>query len=370
MNERVMQFRIGMFVIVAGLVLTMLIVWFGESPSLFREHGFVKVRYTEAPGVAEGISVRKSGIRIGEVVSIDLDDRPGMPDSVIVILSLDPKYKIKKDSVARITRSLIGDVAIDMLPGSSQEIIAMGQTPATAPELIGDTTPDPAKALAAATSAFERVGGTLQAIEEAAAGFAVVAKKAEKLDEFIGTITETGRNISTAAKGIDRMIADNEADLRPAITNLRQVSEKLGATFDNETTARIKDITVRLSSVSNKLDAGLTEIQPVLDDLGSPAGRANPTTDLGQSMASLNRISANISLLTAGLSDGRGRLNPHGSIQRLVTSPELYDSLARAAAAANDVFTLARPAIRSLSVFADKIARDPSAISKGALLRQ
>ena len=36
MNERVMQFRIGMFVIVAGLVLTMLIVWFGESPSLFR----------------------------------------------------------------------------------------------------------------------------------------------------------------------------------------------------------------------------------------------------------------------------------------------------------------------------------------------
>ena len=37
MNERVMQFRIGMFVIVAGLVLTMLIVWFGESPALLRE---------------------------------------------------------------------------------------------------------------------------------------------------------------------------------------------------------------------------------------------------------------------------------------------------------------------------------------------
>ena len=39
MNERVMQFRIGMFVIVAGLVLTMMIVWFGESPSLFRDAG-------------------------------------------------------------------------------------------------------------------------------------------------------------------------------------------------------------------------------------------------------------------------------------------------------------------------------------------
>ena len=36
MNERVMQFRIGMFVIVAGLALTMMIVWF-EAPALIRE---------------------------------------------------------------------------------------------------------------------------------------------------------------------------------------------------------------------------------------------------------------------------------------------------------------------------------------------
>ena len=56
MNERVMQFRIGMFVIVAGLVLTMLIVWFGESPSLLRDQVYVKVHYAEAPGVLEGVA--------------------------------------------------------------------------------------------------------------------------------------------------------------------------------------------------------------------------------------------------------------------------------------------------------------------------
>ena len=72
MNERVMQFRIGMFVIVAGLVLAMMLVWFGEAPSLFRDHVFVKVRYQDAPGVSEGIPVRKSGIRIGEVAEIAL----------------------------------------------------------------------------------------------------------------------------------------------------------------------------------------------------------------------------------------------------------------------------------------------------------
>src|SRR4051812_49729764 len=99
MNERVMQFRIGMFVIVAGLVLTMLIVWFGESPLLLRDHVFVIIHYTEAPGVAEGTPVRKSGIRVGEVSSIIFDNRADQPDGVLVTLSLDRKYKIRAGSV-------------------------------------------------------------------------------------------------------------------------------------------------------------------------------------------------------------------------------------------------------------------------------
>src|SRR3954468_4156667 len=109
-KERVMQFRIGMFVIVAGLVLTMLIVWFGEAPSLFHDNGYVVAHFVEAPGVSEGVPVRKSGIRIGEVTAIAFDERPKQPDGVLVTLSLERKYKIKAGSVPRISRSLIGDV--------------------------------------------------------------------------------------------------------------------------------------------------------------------------------------------------------------------------------------------------------------------
>ena len=282
MNERVMQFRIGMFVIVAGLVLTMLIVWFGESPSLLRDHAFVKIRYKEAPGVAEGITVRKSGIRIGEVLSIDFDDQPNQPDGVVVVLSLDRKVKLRKDSVAKISRSLIGDVAIDMLPGSSLEVLKYGDTPQAATEIAGDVTPDPSKALAAATAAFEKVGGTLAAIESAANGLATIAKKAQNIDEFIATLDATGKDISKAAKGIDRVIADNEDNLKPAIANLKQFSDKIAITFDDATIARFKATMEKLATASAKLDAGLAELQPVFVDLGTPAGKANPVTNLGQ----------------------------------------------------------------------------------------
>src|SRR5690348_18297205 len=80
MNERVMQFRIGLFVIVSGLVLTMMVVWFGETPSLLRDQVYLKVRYAEAPGVLEGVPVRKSGIRIGEVMAIAFDERKDQPE--------------------------------------------------------------------------------------------------------------------------------------------------------------------------------------------------------------------------------------------------------------------------------------------------
>ncbi len=369
MNERVMQFRIGMFVIVAGLVLTMLIVWFGESPSLFRDHAFVKVRYSEAPGVAEGISVRKSGIRIGEVLSIDFDERPNQPDGVIVILSLERKYKIRKGTVARISRGLIGDVSIDMVPGTGTDVLQFGATAAAAPEIAGDVTPDPSKALAAATAAFEKVGGTLNAIETAANGFARVAKKAEKIDVFIDTLDETGKDISAAAKGINRVIAENEADLRPAITNLRQATDKLNSAFDPQTATNVRTAADRLASVTAKLDAGLTELRPIFADLGGPSSKVEPVTNLGQAVARINRIARDFGLLTAGLTDGKGRLNPNGSLQRLVTSPELFDNLNKMAAAATEVFALARPAVRYIAVFAEKIARDPAVLGRGVLQR-
>lgn len=367
MNERVMQFKIGLFVMVAAMVMAMMIIWFGESPSLFRDQAFVRVRYAEAPGVAEGVTVRKSGIRIGEVFSIAFDDRPGAEDGVIVILSLERKYKLRKDSAARITRSLIGDVSIDMQPGSSQEDLVYGDKPQSAPMIVGEVSPDPSKMMATANAAFEKVGATLASIKTAADGFAGVAKKAEGIDAFINTLTATGSDISAAAKGINRVIAENEADIRPAITDLKQVAEKLSAALDPETIAKIKESIARIDAASIKLDSGLKDLQPVFNDLGAPASKTIPTTNIGQALVRLNRILADFGLLTATLADRNGKLNPNGSIQQLMLNQELYDNLSRAAVSANEVFLLARPVVKNLVEFSRKIASDPGAMAKGAL---
>lgn len=368
MNERVMQFRIGMFVIVAGLVLTMLIVWFGESPTLLRDHAFVTVRYDEAPGVAEGIPVRKSGIRVGEVASIAFDERPNQPDGVLVTLSLDRKYPIKEGSVPRITRSLIGDVAIDLLPGSGPGRLKTSDRPQNAPVIEGTVAPDPSKALAAATQAFEKVGDTLKTIDAAANGIAQVTKSADKLNSFLTTWDVAGQRLTSASEGIDRFIRTNENDMRPMVSNLREVSEKLNTTLDPATRDALKTGIGQFSAASAKLSASLDAASPLFRDLGAPVSHI-PQTDFGQTVRRLNRVSSDLNLLTQTLRGPDGSLNSNGSLQKMLTRSDLYDNMNRFAVTGSSTFDGFRPIVAAFRVFAEKIAREPSALTKGALQR-
>lgn len=368
MNERVMQFRIGMFVIVAGLVLTMLIVWFGESPSLLRDHVYVTVRYDEAPGVAEGIPVRKSGIRVGEVTAIAFDDRPKQPDGVLVTLSLDRKYHIKVGSVPRITRSLIGDVAIDLLPGTGSARLSTSDKPQNAPVIEGAVAPDPSKALAAATLAFEKAGDTLKTIDAAANGIAQVTKSADKLNAFLATWNATGERVNAAADGIDRFIRANETDFRPTVTNLMEVSAKLNTALDPETQAALRTGVRQFSAASEKLTTALNNASPLFTDLGAPV-TSTPQTDFGQTVRRLNRISSDLGLLTQTLRAPNGKLNPDGSLQKMITRGDLFDNMNKFALAGNTALDGFRPMIAAFRIFAEKIAREPSALTKGAFQR-
>ena len=370
MNERVMQFRIGMFVIVAGLVLTMMIVWFGESPSLLRAQVYLKVRYTEAPGVLEGVPVRKSGIRIGEVMAIAFDERPNQPDGVLVTLALERQYKLRQGSVPRLTRSLIGDVAIDMQPGSGEGYIATGKTPATAPVIEGDVAPDPSKALAAATKAFERAGDTLESINQAAAGLAKVTKSADNLDRMLTTWHTTGQDVTGAAQAIKRFIQTNEGDFHPALANIRQVSQKLNETIDPKTQEALRSGIAKFSSAAGRIDAAIAELEPALKEVGSPVNKApRPSTDLGQSIRRLNMVLSDLELLTSNLRDNQGRLNTEGSLQKLIVQSDLHDNLNRMALSANQALMQLKTVLAAMRTFAERVSANPSDMMRGAFQR-
>lgn len=370
MNERVMQFRIGLFVIVSGLVLTMMVVWFGETPSLLRDQVYVKVHYVEAPGVLEGVPVRKSGIRIGEVAAIAFDERKDQPEGVIVTLALERRYPLRADSVPRLTRSLIGDVAIDMEPGRSTEFLQASKNPSdkNTPIIEGQVAPDPSKALAAATKAFEKAGDTLQSINDAATGLSKLTKSADNLDRLLTTWHTTGQDVSGAAQGIKRFIGANEGNFQPALAGFREVVQKFNDTLDPESQKALKEGINKFSAAAARIDSGLRDLDPAFKDVGAKVNHT-PTTDIGQAVRRLNLALADLELLTSKLRAPNGELNTDGSLQKLVIKSTLHDNLNNMAMSADHAFRQLRAVLATLRTFADKVAADPGAISRGAFGR-
>src|SRR5689334_21689730 len=114
MNDQSIRFRIGIFVLGALLLLAVLIILFGGFPNYFKPTHSYTVQFDNAPNIAPGTPVRRSGVRIGEVRRVELDNETG---KVNVVISIDPAYTIRKSDVPTQVAGFLGaDTTIDFLP--------------------------------------------------------------------------------------------------------------------------------------------------------------------------------------------------------------------------------------------------------------
>jgi ABC-type transporter Mla subunit MlaD len=117
MTEQGMRFRIGLFVLLALVLLATLVTLFGSLPSLFKQYHEYTVTFADAPGVNVGTPVRRSGVRIGEVKSVDLDHDTG---EVRVGLLIERPYKLRRHERPVLAQGLLGsDTCIDFVPENS-----------------------------------------------------------------------------------------------------------------------------------------------------------------------------------------------------------------------------------------------------------
>ena len=113
MNDRVMQFRVGVMVLATAIIAGILIVLFGDLPSLVQASYPLKLSFTDARGVSDGTPVRKNGILVGRVSKVQLDERGG----VSVVADIDSYVPIYKDEQPRIVTTLLGDAEIQLVAG-------------------------------------------------------------------------------------------------------------------------------------------------------------------------------------------------------------------------------------------------------------
>ena len=114
MNERTMQFRVGVMILATILIAVILVSLFmGSSPLL---HGTytIYIKFNNAPGVTRNTPVRKDGIRIGRVRNVQFakDDT-----GVIVTADIESDRHLYSDEQCKVPSPvLMGDASLDFVP--------------------------------------------------------------------------------------------------------------------------------------------------------------------------------------------------------------------------------------------------------------
>ena len=122
MRGNVIETVMGAVVLV---VAALFLVFAYKTSQLRAVSGYqVSAEFSRVDGIRQGSDVRISGIKIGSVVTDDLDPKSFL---AVVRMSIDPVVQLPDDTVAEIiSAGLLGDKYMSLVPGGSDKVIPPG----------------------------------------------------------------------------------------------------------------------------------------------------------------------------------------------------------------------------------------------------
>lgn len=364
MNERVMQFRVGVMVVATLLICGILILVFDGVPKVGPRPYIIYLRFKTAPGVTDGTPIRKSGIRIGRVQSLQFaEDVPQLAavneGGVVVIAEIDSHRTIKTDEIPQIGRSLLGDAFIEFMHNPA---LRDPQTRQPGDTVVGQVAADPLQFMA-------NMEGDLSNTMRSVAGTS---------NEIGGLARRVNDLIYNNNEQLVRIVAKTEASLDGIQRMVAHVDLLVG---DPQVQGNIKQAAAELPVAMNELRMAIAQIRPAMQKadsiLGDVQGITKPLGEKGpQLVESLDRASRRLDTVLGDLSTFTQSINSSdGTIGRLISNPQLYESLNSVASNVNNVAgnlneltKELRPIVKDVRAFSDKVSRHPESLGvRGAL---
>ena len=263
---------VGTIVIIAIVAFVLGTMWL--SGRSIGDRQLVRVRFSNVGGLKRASPVRISGVQVGRVERIDLED----VGRVLVSISVSPKIKPRIDASARISAAgFVGDYTVEFDPGQSPVLL-----------------PDGRIVLGSSKSGFEQRAARL-------------GDRADSLmiglQEFANK--ETAQDLRTALRSFEKTMTQMERTLRSL------GDENHGAT------AELSRTMVSLQRLSARLDTTLAN--PAIASALQNADTL--TSNLSRMTHQLTLASSRLDTLLIGVNQGRG------TIGKFVTDSTLYYEL-------------------------------------------
>ena len=274
------KIRLGLFVIIGLLVFILAVYFIGDKQKMFGKTNHLEAVFNNVNGLQLGNSVRYSGISVGTVRGIKMDNDTSIRVDMIIDKAIFPY--IKKDAVATISSDgLVGNMIINILPGKGNE-------PSVKP---GEE-----------IRSYNRVR-----TDDMLNTLSVTNKNAAKLTANLLKITD---QINEGKGPLGSLLNDTlmSRDLKETMRYLKLTSK--GA---SETITKIDKLVASLDNKDN--------VVGVIKDSAVANKIKNMVTNLDQSTKEINKVITNLNATVLNIKDGKGAVN------YLSNDPELVQKI-------------------------------------------
>jgi phospholipid/cholesterol/gamma-HCH transport system substrate-binding protein len=351
MDERRLQFRVGLLAIVAIGIAGWLVFRFGELRELWQPTYQVEVLFDRAPGMFTGTPVRINGMKVGSVKEVRLAE-----SGVIAVLKLDQSYLLYEDAEVGLSRGLLGDASVNVLPGHSQTAVKPGFLLHAAPYV------DPMEAVSRMET---NVASTLQS-------FQATSDEWRKVGVQMSSLLETNRgNLDIVVERTAESLHEFTVAMQAFTTSANQANAILGDPKNQENLRRtLETVPVLVEDTRAVIVAVRTSVQAADESLANLAEATGPLADRSASITNrLDGTLANLEALSLELKEFAQLANSDNStFHALATNPSLYRNLDRSAESLSLLLTNLEPVLRDMRIFSDRIARHPELMGLGGAL--
>lgn len=269
---------VGTFVLIPVLILAVAGFWMSKTEHLFESKYHLKASLSKSYGLEPGAPVVVSGIRIGRVKQVDLNDR-GTVDLTIQILT---RYQdmVKDNSELRITKSgvVVGQTQVDIGMGTaSSPVLVEGATiRAIEPRDIGDLLNEVEPVLMAVKQTLLRVETITQDLQGGlkAGGKALeqVALATQDLPAVVASVQRTIASVEQTATALPAMTGSIKRTLSVVdrvTADVQQTTGRLPAILDSAQSAltSVKRLSESVDEVSQELVPVIRTAETTLSDV-------------------------------------------------------------------------------------------------------
>jgi phospholipid/cholesterol/gamma-HCH transport system substrate-binding protein len=284
MEPRAHHVLIGLFTVIAVVVVSLFVLWLGKSPSDAQQKYYSVIFNEAVRGLSVGSAVQYSGIKVGDVVGLELDPRD--PRKVLARIRVQGNVEIKQDTQARLSfTGITGNSIIELSggsPASRRLVAAEGEDPVIV------ATPSPiAKLLEQSDSTMaditelilrakdvlsrENVQNFSKTVENIAQASGAIAGQSENFKVLVKELTATSKQANLALQQASLMMNSADALINKqgvrAFNSVEQTAASLA-----KTTATIDQLLLDNQEALGGGMRGLNELGPALQELRKTLG--------------------------------------------------------------------------------------------------